>query len=233
VTMSTRSAFIISTLTLLLGACAGPTPGPDKQFEGELTGALSGAGAGAVTGFQLGVGTGPGAFVGAGFGAVAGGIQGAMDDLSEAQTALLQARIKKEKERAAVHEILQEHYQRRLELFPSRDIFPADIFFSGDDSKLCRRGVALVGEIAKMNKFRAPWSKLVIASYVKSSDPESDYAKFLSEKRAKEIGDYFVKSGIEARRVEARGVIVDAPIVVDPTDHPARYSQAIEIILAQ
>ena len=136
--------------------CAAPQPGPDKQFVGAVGGAATGAGAGAVTGFQLGAGTGPGAAVGAGVGAVVGGIQGIVQDMQEQDMLRLAAESRREREKAYVHEILAEHYKRRIELHPTRDIYPADIFFRGDESTLTPAGTAIVLEIARLNKRRLP-----------------------------------------------------------------------------
>ena len=236
------------TLTALVvvvfcAACAGPTPGPDKQFSGGLQGAVVGAGTGAVTGFQVGAGTGPGAAVGAGIGAVAGGIQGFAKDSVEEQMLAMARATQSERERAVVHEILSDQWRRRTELHPTREIYPADLFFYGDETKLRPASVPLVLEIARLSKTRLPWSRLVIASYVKSTPAakkedqgvegdtkEQTYARHLSLRRAEELGNYFVRAGIEPRRVETRAVIVGNPILVDPNDSPGRYNQAIEII---
>jgi outer membrane protein OmpA-like peptidoglycan-associated protein len=211
-------------------SCAGPTEGPDKQFAGTFGGAASGAGAGAITGFQVGAGTGPGALVGAGLGAVAGTIQGAVNDKNEADLMRLSAEMRAERQKAYVHEVLSDHYKRRLEIHPTRDIYPADLFFDGDSIILKPEGSALVKELARLNKKRVPWSRLIIAAYAKASDSESEFARRLCEKRSREIGDHLVAGGIEPRRIQTRVVLLDQPLVVDPSDDPSRYNQAIEII---
>ncbi|RMG39755.1 MAG: hypothetical protein D6719_12560 [Candidatus Dadabacteria bacterium] len=220
---------ILFLVTLLVG-CTGPVPGPDKQGGGLVSGAVTGAGAGAVTGFQLGVGTGAGALAGAGVGAVAGSIQGLAKDLTEEDLLALSARTAEERRRAIVHEILNDHYRRRAELHPTRDIYPADLFFYGDEVKLRPGADLLINEIARLNKTRMPWSRLVVASYVKASDQNSVYAEYLAEKRARAICDELTRAGIEPRRLEARGVIVKQPVLIDPHSRPGRYNQAIEII---
>jgi len=213
---------------LLLG-CVGPSPGPDKQFEGEVTGAATGAGAGAVTGLQVGAGTGPGALVGAGLGAVAGGIQGAVQDTTEENLIALSQATSVERQRAIAHEILTDQYKRRLELHPTRDIYPADIFFYGDEVRIRPCAMAIINEIAAMNKQRMPWSRLQVAVYTKTVDKNSDYAQHLSQRRSRELGNKLVKAGIEPRRIETKAVVVDAPILIDPSDNPGRYNQAIEL----
>ena len=191
----------------------------------------TGAGAGAITGFQLSSVTGPGVAVGAGFGAVAGGIQGLIQDKNEEHDLKLAAELKKERERAYVHAILEEHYKRRLELHPTRDIYPADLFFLGDQANLKKESHALVEEIARLNKERFPWSRLVIACYAKSIDPESEFTQTLCERRSRDIADNLVRGGLEPRRLVTRSVIIDSPLLVDPLDQDAgRYNQAIEII---
>lgn len=228
--------FTALTISFFIG-CTGAVKGPDKQFSGGLQGAVTGAGAGAITGFQLGVGTGPGAFVGAGLGAVAGGLHGAARDGEEENTLKLSAMTQEERQRAIVHETLQDHLARRMELHPSRDIYPADLFFQGDDTKLCSQGLPMVKELARLSKHRMPWSRIAVTAYVrgenieeKGGSKEESYSMRLAELRAREIADHLVRAGLQPRRVEARAVVVDAPLVKDPLDHPDRYSQAIELV---
>jgi len=230
---SGKAAHIIVLAGLIICAASGcssnAVEGPDKQFAGTGIGAMEGAGAGAITGAQLSAGAGPGVAVGAGFGAVVGLIQGAMADSSETIDRKIAGELKREKKRSFAQEVLAEHYKRRMAIHPARDIFPADIFFSGDSVKMCSTGVSVVEEIARMNEFRLPYSRLVIASYAKAVGP-STYADHLTEERAKEFVNQLVRAGIEPRRLETRVVVTDAPIVIDPFDNPTRYNQAIEII---
>lgn len=227
-----RRQRFIPLLVFVLCQCAPATPGPDKQFVGAATGAASGAAAGAVTGFQVGSGTGPGAFVGAGLGAVAGSVRGAMQDTSEESMLDLAARTREQRSIAWAQETLQEQYQRRLELHPTREIYPADLFFFGDSAKLRPDAGALVQELARMNKTRLPWSRLVIASYARGSGSKSGYAFDLAKRRSLELFNRFVHAGIEPRRLEARAVVLDSPLLIDPHDDPLRYNQAVELIAA-
>ncbi len=226
-----------------LGGCH-YVPGPDKQGGGMLQGAATGAVSGAVTGIQLTSSTGPGALAGAGVGAVAGALQGSLVDTIEEDQHQLGKEIVTEAEIAQAHRVLAEHYERRLELHPTRDIYPADYFFYADQAKLNRISRPLVKEIARLNKERLPWSRLVITSYVRSKntdakDPKAtehiiepkvaEYSTFLAEERAKALMNELVRNGIEPRRIEARAMIIDAPVIIDPKDDPIRYNQAIEI----
>jgi len=221
---------------VLLGGCGflqsnnNPRPGPDRQAEGTLEGALAGAGAGAVTGFQIGSGTGPGALVGAGFGAVAGGIQGAVQDSFDEQLLKLSAKARDERARIFAQETLEDQFKRRLQLHPTRDIYPADLFFHGDETRLRPSARALVHEIARLNKERASWSRLVVASYVKSASPDSEYGQRLAERRSREIVDELVRGGLEPRRLQTRAVLTNAPLLIDPLDRPDRFNQALELI---
>ena len=226
------AALACLVLSVAVGCTSKPAEGPDKMFSGTGVGAIQGAGAGAVTGAQLSAGAGPGVAVGAGFGAVVGMIQGAMTDASEEADKRLATELKQEKARSFAQEVMAQHYMRRTALHPSRDIFPADVFFSGDSVTMCPSGVSVVQEIARMNEFRLPYSRLVIASYAKASSPDSGYAEHLTEERAKEFVNQLVRAGIEPRRLETRAVVVDAPVLIDPFDSPTRYNQAIEIIPA-
>ena len=101
---------------------------------------------------------------------------------------------------------------------------------TADTAKLSKRGKMVIAELARLNKERLPWSRFVIATYVKASDEKSDFAIYLSQKRAIQMGDEFIRNGIEARRIETRPIIVSTPILIDPEDKPSRYAQAIELI---
>ena len=233
--MHNRPVYIVmAALALLLSNCVptGPVPGPDKQAVGTVEGAAVGAGVGAVTGFQLGLATGPGAAVGAGMGAVAGGLQGLVRDQSEEGLLKLAAETKEERRRAFAQEVVSEQLKRRVELHPTRDIYPADLFFYADETKLRPMADDIVREIARINKNRFPWSRLVISAYIKAADEESQYAATLGKKRCQALGDSFVTAGFEARRIETRVVLVKEPLLIDPQDRADRYNQAFELIPA-
>jgi outer membrane protein OmpA-like peptidoglycan-associated protein len=215
---------------LFVCSCAGPYHGPDKQFSGTLAGAATGAGAGAVTGAQLGSATGPGAAIGAGFGAVVGGIKGFTQDQIDESLLQLANETSKERRVSVAQEVLADHYARRLELHPTRDIFPADIFFRGDESTLRPGADAIVQELARMNKDRVAWSRLVVACYIKSTEETSVHAQTLAERRSKQIINELTHYGIEPRRLVGRAVVVPAPVLLDPNDDPLRYSQAVELV---
>lgn len=196
-----------------------------------VLGAATGAAAGAMTGFQLTSSAGPGALAGAGLGAVAGAVKGAMRDSQQDAELQLARDIQKEHDKVQVWSILRQHYDRRAGLFPARDIFPADLFFFGDERKLSLQGAALADGLARLNKERMPWSRLLIACYVQSSDPQAAYARRLAEARARDIATTMIRAGIQARRIEARAVVIDKPLAKDPLDVPDRYSQAVEVIV--
>ncbi|HQH28088.1 MAG TPA: OmpA family protein, partial [Oligoflexia bacterium] len=207
-----------------------PAPGPDKQSEGTLFGAASGAGAGVITAAQVGAATGPAAWIGAGLGGIFGLFSGLGTDLLE------EDQIRRERETQCMRQTtwaqnkLAEHYARRLELHPSRDIFPADWFFAPDSAQFQPGAELLVQMLAELTQRRMPWSRIMIAAYNTASDPESAYAKHVTKKRAEAIAVAFISSGFEPRRVLAQGVVVPEPILVDPDDNPGRYRQAIELI---
>ncbi len=207
-----------------------PKPGPDKQAVGTMAGAAVGAGSGAAIGANIGRSTGPGAWVGAGFGALFGMLSGLGIDLLEEDQLRRFDETERAKEQLWAQEMLAEHYARRLELHPNRDIFPADWFFDADSSQLKPEAVILSRELGELTRQRMPWSRIVVAVYVTSQDPESAYAQYVTKQRAQEIATQFVKAGIEPRRVLAQGVTVSEPILVDPNDSPGRYRQAVEII---
>lgn len=252
-----QALFLACLLLVGLSGCSNndslmdPRPGPDKQGLGLIHGAATGAGSGAVTGFQIGAGTGPGALVGAGLGAIAGSIKGIGQDLAEEELLVMAAQSRAERTRAVVHEQLHDHYKRRLELHPGRDIFPADMFFFGDEVSLRPDAVPLVRELAQMNKDRLPYSRLYVVVYSKVNPGvggatgiveeqqveegekravRSTYAEHLTTMRSREIVNYLVQSGLEPRRLVARGILVDKPVLIDPLDDPLRYNQAVEII---
>ncbi len=232
-----RLSAILFFCILILPAFSGctlfsdePIPGPDKQSVGTFSGAAIGAGTGAVYGFQVGAGAGPGAWVGAAFGAVYGMINGLGFDLIEEDELMREAEQQRLREIAWVQEVLQEHYARRLELHPTRDIYPADWFFDADSPTLKPSAVLLARELGYLTQQRMPWSRIVVAAYVTTNDKESAYAQYVTKKRAQEIALQFIKAGVEPRRVLTQGIPVAEPILVDPDDAPGRYRQAIEII---
>ena len=90
----------------------------------------------------------------------------------------------------------------------------------------------LARELYALNKRRYPWSRLVIASYVESKNEGSSYAKFLASRRARALGDAFVRLGIEPRRITGRPIVMGGPVLLDPHDRADRYAQAIELIPA-
>jgi outer membrane protein OmpA-like peptidoglycan-associated protein len=192
---------------------------------------MLGAGSGAVTGFQMGsVGSGQGAMIGAAFGAVYGMISGLGLDLLEEDQLRREFEEQQLREMAWTQEVLAEHYARRLELHPGRDIFPADIFFAADESKLRDDGLLLVEHLAQLNKYRMPWSRVLVTAYMKSSDLDSRYANYVSKKRAQQIATEFIRQGVEPRRVLTKAVTIPNPLVIDPDDAPGRYNQALELV---
>jgi len=219
-------------LTQALAGCSRqPVYGPDKMFSGTTVGAMEGAGAGAVMGFQMGVATGPGAAIGAGFGAAAGAIHGAMRDSTEELEIETSKALALESRRSHAQQILADHYRRRMAVHPSRDIYPADLFFDGDSANVCVRGAGVLEEIARLNKQRLPYSRLIVAAYAKSVGGEdSSYIQHLTDKRSRAVVNQLIKAGIEPRRLETRSVIMDAPLVIDPQSDPTRFNQAIELI---
>ncbi len=232
--MKRSFVLIVILLSLTVSACspfsADPIPGPDKQAVGTWKGVATGAGAGAAIGAQLSAGTGPGILVGSGFGALFGMFSGLGIDLLEEDQLRRQDEQTHLRQVAWVQEVLSEHYTRRLELHPNRDIYPADWFFESDASKLKPESKVLVREIAYLTRRRMPWSRILVAAYNTSRDPNSSYANHLTNKRAEEIALLFVKYGIEPRRVLTKSVITTEPLLIDPYDSSSRYRQAIEII---
>lgn len=205
-----------------------PDPGPDQQARGILSGAAVGAGSGAVFGAQVTAGAGPGAVVGAGLGAVFGAIQGAAGDLLEDEEIAQLREVERLKIQLWVQEVLAEQYERRLRVHPGRDIYPAELFFDGDSKTLSCRNKLLTREIGRRLSGSMPWSRILVSSYMTSSEPNSSFAKRISDDRAQEIALQLVKSGIEPRRILTRGVVLSQPLVEDGVRPP--YRQAIEFL---
>jgi outer membrane protein OmpA-like peptidoglycan-associated protein len=204
--------------------------GKEGAITGKVSGAVLGAGSGAITGFQLGSGSGPGAAVGAGLGALAGGIRGVVHDRNVTNLEKGEEELEREKLRAQAQSAIADLMSYRLSSHPSREIYPADLFFAEDSSKLKPLGKALVSEIYLINKNRLPWSRLGVVSYVKSTNKKSSYSNHLAEKRALAIANELVRSGIEPRRVIASGVVGKDFLIKDANLSQGRYGQAIEIV---
>ena len=207
-----------------------PRPGPDKQSVGTWYGAASGAGAGMVTGFQTGASLGPAAWIGAAFGGFFGMLSGLGVDLQEEDQLRRRAEIQRIRETAWAQQFLAEHYARRMELHPGRDIFPADVFFVNDSAELRPGAPVLIRGIADMTYKRMPWSRIVIAAYNTSSTPDSTFAEWVTKQRAETIALYLVQQGVEPRRILTQNLTVPNPILVDPEDDASRYRQAIEFV---
>ena len=217
-------------ICLVLFGCSVPRKGPDKEASSRFVGALTGAGTGAVTGFQLGVGSGPGAAVGAGFGAIAGGVRGAIQDAQEAEEFRLARAVKAAERRSMAQHTIAEFYNKRLEWHPTRDLYPADVFFDEDHINLSEEGEAIVDEFGKLNRERFPWSRFGVVVYVKSHDPKASYAKYIAEHRALAVTNRLIRAGLEPRRVEAHGAIVPEEVFRNPDEVGQRYAQAVEFV---
>jgi len=219
----------------MLSACVPtqvePIPGPDKQATGTWYGAAMGAGSGAVSGAQLGsVGAAPGALVGAGFGAVYGMFSGIGQDIIEEDQYDRMLEVQDLRERSWAQSILAEHYAKRLEIHPNRDIFPADLFFEGDSAELKPGAKVILDELVLITKQRMPWSRIVVASYVSTSDLNSDFAQHITERRAEKIALALVRGGMNPHRIQTQAMPITDILVADPYDNPNRYRQAIELI---
>lgn len=226
-----KKALLSVVCLFCICACtSGPAPGPDKQAAGTISGAAIGAGSGAVWGAQVGATTGPAVVIGAGLGALFGALNGLGIDLLEEDQLLQNARQKYLEQVSFAQAALAKHYNRRMELHPGRDIFPADWFFEGDSAELKPEAIHILRELALLTKERSPESRIVVASYTTTANTDSSYASYLNGRRSNNIARSLVKYGVASRRVFTRSVALEVPILLDPADDPARYRQAIEII---
>ena len=225
---------LVCILTVSLSACLpisnNPVPGPDKQAIGTWYGAAAGAASGAVSGLNYTSVAGPGAWVGAGLGGIFGLFSGMGQDQLEEEQLRRKEQLEKMRQILWVQNVLTEHYQKRLELHPGRDIYPADLFFQNDEVVMKQGSVPLMRGIAWLAKQTKPWSRIVVGSYVNTRDESSAYANYLAKQRAEKIALTMVRFGIDARRIETRPLTLSSPILVDPLDSPTRYAQAIELI---
>ena len=224
---------IVYCCFLVLGCTpfsAQPVPGPDKQASGILFGTGAGAGAGIVTAVQLGVATGPGAWIGAGMGGLFGMFSGLGVDMVEEDQITQMEETKRLEEKNWAQARLAEHYMKRLDLHPNRDIFPADWFFLPDSAEFHPGGEILVQMLAEMTQQRMPWSRIVITAYNTSNDPKSAYAAYITRKRAEAIAFNLIHCGLEPRRILTDAKVTNQPLVVDPNDNSGRYRQAIELV---
>lgn len=229
-----KTAVVVILLTLFMEGCSPfstePRPGPDKQSEGTITGAATGAGSGAIIGAQAAAAAGPGAWIGAGFGAIFGLLSGLGLDLVEEDQIRREEQIKRAREIVWSQEMLAEHYSRRLELHPNRDIYPIDWFFDRDSSKLKPGATLLLEAITQMNMQRMPWSRIVVACYTTARDPHARYPQYITKKRSEIIAQEMVNLGIEPRRLYTKSYVMSEPILIDPNDSAYRYRQAVEFI---
>ncbi len=225
---------LLIPFALFFSACSGstkPIAGPDKQGLGLITGGLLGAGSGMITGAQLSAPSGPGVVIGALFGAVWGSLHGLGIDLIEEEELRLLEEVDRLHEDIWVQNVLLMHYEKKNEIHPDRDIFPADEFFIGDRVQVSRSGKLLARAIARKYMMANPSSRVLITSYQASHGEDSFYSSYLGKRRAQAIAREFVSAGLEPRRFVLKSVRLGSPLVDDPYDIPARYTQAVEFSL--
>ena len=228
-----RKLSLCIILSFFTASCVnqGPKAGPDKQGYGLFSGALFGAGSGAITGAQFGSALGPGAWIGAGFGAIWGSLQGlGLDILEEEDIRLFEILAEREDEVWAQYAFL-EHLELKKDLFPNRDIFPADNFFGGDGVTLTEEGRILSKYLARYIFSEKSFSRIQITSYIQTRDQNSPFTSHLTRKRSQAIALIFATNGVEPRRIVLQTVALGAPLVDDKYDFFNRYSQAIEFSL--
>lgn len=229
------SKYIYTFLLLssfFLSSCSSstkPVPGPDKQGLGLLAGGLLGAGSGMITGAQLAAPSGPGAVIGAAFGAVWGSLHGLGIDLLEEEELRLLQEVDRLHQEIWVQNVLISYYDKKKEIHPDRDIFPADEFFIGDSVNVSYEGRILARAIAQRYlTIGNPASRLMITSYQTSRTKGSTYHTYLGKRRVQSIAREFVLAGLEPRRFMLKSVQLGEPLVDDPYDYSLRYSQAVE-----
>ncbi len=226
-------ALLISIACILFSSCAdqGPIKGPDKQGYGLVSGALVGAASGAITGAQFTAVSGPGAWIGAGFGAIWGSLQGlGLDILEEEDLKLFEILAEREDDVWAQYAFLG-HLELKKELYPNRDIFPADNFFNSDSAHLSAEGIILAKYMAQNVFNRSTFSRIQVTTYIQTKDSNSAFTRHITKKRAQALALAFAQCGIEPRRVVIQTVAIGAPLVDDRYDSFHRYSQAIEFSL--
>lgn len=217
---------------LCLIGCGTYSYGPDKQGQGFGQGAIGGAVSGAITGFHLGATTGSGALVGAGIGALAGSAKGMLIDQMEEKIVKLEKETNDLKRSALAQSILIDIIERQVKSHPHREIYPADLFFIEGSAKVSSLGKVMLSELGKLIYNRLPWSRIAVASYIKSGSRSSANKDQLTiaEDRAKVVGNALVAQGVEPRRIVVWGQLTDQTPFLDDFDDPFRYNQAIEII---
>lgn len=226
-------SYIVIILFLFGSSCAkqGPKAGPDKQGYGLFSGAVIGAASGAITGAQFTSSAGPGAWIGAGFGAVWGALQGlGLDILEEEDMRLFEILADREDDVWAQYAFL-EHLELKKEIYPNREIFPADNFFNGDQTELSEEGRILAKYLARYVFSQNSFSRIQVTSYIQTRDQTSAFTRHTTKRRAQALALVFAQNGIEPRRVVLQTVAIGSPLVDDRYDSFHRYSQAVEFSL--
>ena len=225
---------ILPIILVLLSSCADysrPIPGRDKQGAGLISGALLGAGSGALTGAKYSSTMGPGMWMGAGVGAMWGALQGLGLDLLEEEDLKILQEVALTQDEVWAQYALLEHYETKRDLYPGRDIFPADVLFEGSSVNLNSKGEAIVQGMVQALSEKYPSSRVEITVYQVSKDKNSAFASFLGRRRGNAIARALVKIGFEPRRMVMKSLLLDQPLVIDPYDSPDRYLQAVEFAL--
>ncbi len=181
---------------------------------GSVIGGAAGAAAGAATGRDS-ESRRKRALIGLGVGALAGGAAGAYMDRQET---LLRQRL--EATGVSVTRI-----NDRIVLN-----MPSNITFETDSAELRPRFYDVLNSVSQVLK---EYEKTIVnvAGHTDSTGAES-YNQALSEKRARNVGQYLIAQGVNSTRVAAEGMGESQPIASNQTAQGRQANRRVEITLA-
>ena len=109
------------------------------------------------------------------------------------------------------------------------DIFRLDrLFFEADRSEIQVQSFGVLDEIVLAIQQRADISLLEIGGFTNGLPPDV-YCNQLSEARAKQVYDYFVKNNIDPDRLAFKGYGKRFPVAKDDTLEGRQQNQRVEI----
>lgn len=196
-----------------LAGCTDPTD-PNRKTK---TGALVGAVAGAVIGHQ--VDHDRGRYVGAALGALAGGGVGYYMD---------------KQQRELEEQLAREQAAQELEIQRMRDdslklTLDSEVSFDFDSAAI-KHG--FMGTLDKLANVIQKYDKTVIHVVGHTDSVGSDaYNQRLSERRAQAVGDYLMRQGVRAARVQTEGRGESQPRATNATEAGRQLNRRVEIFL--
>ncbi len=224
---------ILLGVIIITAGCSGG--GLTTREKGAGIGALGGAAAGGIIGSAVGrPGTGAaiGGALGLGAGALIGDqLQGQEQKQAEQQKAIDQQRSEIAKNQALIDELKKRNIEARE---TSRGVMVnlPSVNFQFDSAELTPDGRDRVNQIAGIIRRDAPDRRITVEGHAsRESAAQEAYNQQLSERRADNVADALVRSGVNSSRISARGLGTRSPLASNETEEGRRQNRRVEVII--